>query len=304
MSSSVPPYGVAIIGSGPDARYVLERFSLHHDFVVIAEIDPAKCAMSLPSLLKNDQLHVIYFAGSEDGDSHVHDLIRDSLQAGKHVVLQSGGVKDITALSELAAQATDGAMAIVEEPRRWDDDFLNAKSLVDTGNLGSLKRIRLATHELKFPGESFPNGVLQDLGVHWMDQLLALVNEVPACSHLRRNSSDQQTGEEGFIALLEFAGGLSAVIEIQTTSLLSFRSGWFVEGTTGAYRNGRLYTKTTDGEIVDEPVERPTEPYTCFVGALASAIGGDPAARSCLVSLTHAARVQSLMDALIANERF
>lgn len=303
MSSSVPPYGVAVIGSGPDASYAFERFSLHHDFVVIAEIDPEKCAMSFPSLLKNDQLHVIYFAGPDNGDIPVRDLIRESLQAGKHVVLHSGAVKEIATLSELAALATDGAMAVIEEPRRWDEDFLNARYLIDTGRLGTMKRVRLATHELRFPGESFPNGVLRDLGVHWMDQLLALVNEVPSCSHLRRNFSDQQTGEEGFIALLEFAGGLSAMIEIQTTSLLSFRSGWFVEGTAGAYRNGRLYSKTTDGEIVDEPVERPTEPYTCFIGGLASAISGDPAARSCLVSLTHAARVQSLMDALIANER-
>lgn len=301
--SPVPPYGVAVIGSGPDARYACERFALHHDFAVVAELDPANSATSIASLLKNDRLHVIYFAGPDHGERSVGDLISDSLQAGKHIVSRSGVLKDIARHRDLMAQATDSVMAVVEEPRRWDEDFLNARLLIDTGKLGSLKRIRLATHELKFPGESFPNGVLRDLGLHWMDQLLAFVKEDLASCHLRRNFSKQGSVDDGFVAVMEFTSGVSAMIEIQTTSLLSSRSGWFVEGTEGAYRNGRLYTRTNDGEIVDEPVERPTESSQGFVGTLAAAIGGAPIARSCLVSLTHAARVQAVMDSLLANEQ-
>jgi predicted dehydrogenase len=301
--SPVPPYGVAVLGSGPDARYACERFALHHDFAVVAELDPANSLTSIASLLKNDRLHVIYFAGPDHGERSVGNLISDGLRAHKHIVLRSGVVKDLARHCDLIALATDGVMAVVEEPRRWDEDFLNARLLIDTGKLGPLKRIRLATHELKFPGESFPNGVLRDLGLHWMDQLLAFVKEDLASCHLRRNFSKQETVDDGFVAILEFTGGISAMIEIQTTSLLSSRSGWFVEGTAGAYRNGRFYTRTNDGEIIDEPVERPTEFLKGFVGTLAAAIGGDPIARSCLVSLTHAARVQAVMTSLLANEQ-
>ena len=84
-------------------------------------------------------------------------------------------------------------------------------------------------HELKFPGELFSAGVLRDLGSHWIDQLLAFVDGNLVSSSLRRNFSKDVNAEDGFLAILEFTGGLPAMIEIQTDSLLSSRSGWYIE---------------------------------------------------------------------------
>ena len=304
MSSLAVPYGVVVVGSDADARYACERFSLHDSFRVLTEIHPADQSTLFSGLLKNDQVHVIYFAGPDDGGRPASNHIKNAMLAGKHVVLRSGVVSDASTLDQLAALVTEGVLAFVDEPRRWDDDFLNARSLIDSGKLGLLKRIRLAIHELKFPGELFSAGVLRDLGSHWIDQLLAFVDGNLVSSSLRRNFSKDVNAEDGFLAILEFTGGLSAMIEIQTDSLLSSRSGWFIEGTAGAYRNGRLYTKTADGEIVDEPVNRPADSVHGFVEALASAIGGSTAERSRLVSLSHAARVQAAIDSLLANETF
>lgn len=299
MLSPANPHGVAVVGSGSDARYVIERFLLRQDFRLVRTSDHGSSAL-FQDLLNDEYVSLIY-ATDCCGSNLLETGLPAALRAKKHLVLRSGVVPDPARLRHLAECVTDDTVAIVDEPQRWDEDFLSARSLIDAGKLGSLKRIRFATHELAFPGELFPQGVLRDLGLHVLDQLLALVNDTPVSYRLRRCCDVADNREDGFVAILEFAGGASALVEIQTRSLLSSRSGWYLEGTTGAYRNGRLYTRTPDGEIVDEPIEQRVESRDPFLDALSAALRGDQSARSQLVSLSHAAGVQDVINALVES---
>ncbi len=303
MPFDVKPHGVGVIGSGPFHQFVLERLSLRSDFAAIASWSDddgvrsksrlGDCAVhSSPQAVVDDpRTTVIYFASPTPPG-----LVELAIQSRKHVVLESGTAFQFQDLRHLARMAANqGIVAVLDEPRRWDEDFVCAKSVFDSGCLGKLERLRLAIHECSLPGEVFPQGVLRELGCHWLDQLLVFVDDEPLAVHLKKFYDSVNAGENGFLAVMDFAGGTSAVVEVQTDSLLSLRTGWLLEGTTGAYRAGRLYTKTADGEIVDEPVNRSSVSSDPFFDALAAAIDGDSKAQSALPGLDHAARVAELM---------
>ena len=287
MPSDLKPRGVGVIGTGLDCQFALERLSLRTDFRVVVR--------SADSLAVNEpSVTVVYFAGTPTAD-----LVFSAVQAGKHVVLETAsGISeaDLHGIAEMAI--TQQTLAVIDEPRRWDDDFACAKAVFDSGVLGTMQRIRLAVHERGLPGETFPQGVLQHLGPLWLDQLLVFADSEVTSFELERFYASEQASDIGFLVTFKFDDGISAVVELQTQSLLSLRTGWLLEGSTGAYRAGRQYTKTTDGEIIDEPVTRPPVHSDPFFEALSAALNGDQASLASLPNLFHAARVARLMDRL------
>ena len=315
MPTDVQPHGVGVIGSGPYRQFVFERLSLRADFAATAcwsadgdahppnQRDGCVSLASPQDVIDDPRTSVIFFVGPV-----ATDLVAAAIRAGKHVVLELARLlspHDLRHLATLAAER--GIVAVVDEPRRWDDDFLCAKSVFDSGQLGRLERIRLAIHERSLPGEVFPQGVLRDLGCHWLDQLLVFVHDEPQSVRRRTFQRPESATDDGFLTVIDFVGGVSAVIEVQTQSLLSLRTGWLLEGTAGAYRAGRLYTKTADGEIVDEPVSRlpnsgdsvSSDP---FFNNLAAAIIGDADAQATLPDLAHVARVAELAGRIVESK--
>ncbi len=315
MPSDVQPHGVGVIGSGPFRQFVIERLSLRRDFTATACCSTDGAAhppyhrdgcvnhSSPQDVIDDPRTSVIFFVGP-----FATDVVAAAIRAGKHVVLELARALSPQGLRHLAKLAAErGIVAVVDEPRRWDDDFLCAKSVFDSGTLGQLERTRLAIHERLLPGELFPLGVLKELGGHWLDQLLVFVHDQPQSIRLRTFRAADSATDDGFLAVIDFAGGVSAVIEVQTQSLLSLRTGWLLEGTAGAYRAGRLYTKTADGEIIDEPVNRPTlvsDPASNdpFFDTLTAAIRGDTNAQATLPDLAHAARVAELVGRVKSEE--
>jgi scyllo-inositol 2-dehydrogenase (NADP+) len=109
-------------------------------------------------------------------------LARQALLAGKHVVIDkpmTTASADADGLIELAAQR--GRLISVYQNRRWDNDFLTVKSLIEAGRLGQVygyeahfdrfrPAIKPGWREVPQPG----SGVLFDLGSHLIDQALVL----------------------------------------------------------------------------------------------------------------------------------
>ncbi|MBS0205555.1 MAG: hypothetical protein JSS49_21845 [Planctomycetes bacterium] len=287
MPSDIQPHGICVTGTRPDSQYVLERLSLRCDFAVISQSAES-------GTFNGPAASVVYFAGAA-----TFDRVVEAIQSGRHIVLESArglGATDLNRLAEFAhAQQT---LAVIDQRRRWDEDFVNARTVFDRGILGPLERIRLAVHDHALPTEGFPNGVLHDLGYHWLDQLLVFASRDVTSVQLQRDYAPGQANDVGFLLVLNFADGISAVVELQTHSLLSLRTGWLLEGTTGAYRAGRQYTQTVDGEIIDEPVSRPPAQSDPFFDVLSAALNGDRASLAWLPDMSHAARVARLMDRL------
>ncbi|MGR3765658.1 oxidoreductase [Rossellomorea sp. NS-SX7] len=115
--------------------------------------------------------------------NHLHyDMIRQSLTAGKHVVVEKPFVTKSREGEELIQLAEEkGLLLSVFHNRRWDADFLTIQKLMENRQLGDI-----TTYEAHFDRYR-PNvkdrwkenkieggGVLYDLGAHLIDQALTL----------------------------------------------------------------------------------------------------------------------------------
>lgn len=306
MPVDVPQFGLGLVGTGPFGHHLLDRLSFREDLKVVAacaadrqRLDAIAACDVHPQpqeVVSNPRAQIVYFA-----DTPTAELVESAIRRHCAVVLATTAgltASDLCHLAEVASECQ--SLAVVEQPRRWDDDFLCAKAVFDLGHLGRIERIRLAIHETGLPGERFAAGVLRELGCHWLDQLLVFAAGACKSAMLRKFYHAGGATEAGFLATLEFEDGTSAVLEVQTASLLSLRTGWLLEGSHGAYRAGRRYSKAADGEIIDEPVTVPETSRDPFLDHLVKATAGDPSACGALVPLSHAARTVSLFEQLEA----
>lgn len=308
MPSAVQPYSVGIVGSGTNHQFMLERLVLRQDFIAAPggnevpvgrqESDVADDLRSALQIIENPQTQIVYFSGPT-----IPELVSTAIQRRKHIVLSPAATMfppdELRRIARAAAE--QGLVAVVDEPRRWDDDFRAARTVALSGLLGDRLRIRLSILTTALPDEAFAHGLLREFGWHWLDQLLTFVNDDSLSAQLRRFPSSAKPGDAGFLAMLDFACGATAVIEVQTQSLLSLRTGWLLEGSTGAYRDGRQYTKTLDGEIIDEPVLVSAQANDPFLDGLSLVLRKEEAAEP-LPDLFHAARIAELIDLLMASE--
>ena len=220
--------------------------------------------------MKDPDVRVLYFANGAKGD-----WMRLAIGAAKSIVVESPQSLSLDELERLAKDATEcQQVAAIYEPRRWETDFLQAQSVVQSDRLGKLLRARYSVLDYRIPGETFSFGIAKELGSRILDQLLMFVGPKQVTSSLWRHFPSASDGSDGFLASFEFADEILATIEIQTRSLLSLSSGWMLEGIDGAYRNGRLYTRTSDGEIVDESLPLPNVSSDPFFDALIAALRG------------------------------
>ena len=312
MTNADEPFGVGLIGCSPTSRFVCERLSLRSDLRLVATwseqregsappsalagIEPPRCRRhtSAADAINDPHVRVLHFAAGSPFES-----MRMAMEAAKSIVVEAPFVLTVGELERLALEARSrGQVAAIFEPRRWEADFLQARTALECGRLGRLLRLRYAVHEQRLPDETYPLGVARELGGHALDQMLQLIEphalvapgtNVPS---VWRHFPSARDHSEGFVASFEFVEDVSAIIEIQTRSLLGFRSGWMLEGTDGAYRNGRLYTRTADGEIVDEPLLLPPVSNDPFFDVLSSALRGVTAE---LPTVRDAVRVAALL---------
>ncbi len=312
--TAAPLIGVGLVGESSTSRFLCERLSLRSDLRLVAVCVEDNSKTPLPSslseisfagiacpasmtafdLIAAPEIRVIHFAAGSSSDTMFAALARS-----KSIIVEAPQELTIDELERLSLAAIEhGQVAAIYEPRRWDRDFLQARTVLESGRLGKLLRLRYAVHDSCLPGELFPLGIARELGSHVLDQMLQLVG--PNGLDVRGGSApfvrcffpSARKHNESFIASFEFAETVSALIEIQTHSLLSTRSGWMLEGTAGAYRNGNLFTRTVDGEIVDEPLPAPTVSSDPFLDALSDKLQGNSAN---LPTVRDAVRVAALL---------
>ncbi|TBL79896.1 oxidoreductase [Paenibacillus thalictri] len=111
-----------------------------------------------------------------------YDLAKRSLEAGKHTIVEKPFVIESAEGEELIRLAKQKNKIIsVYHNRRWDNDFLTIRSLIEHGKLGDIytyeahydryrPEVRDRWREQSLQG----SGVLYDLGSHLIDQALCL----------------------------------------------------------------------------------------------------------------------------------
>ena len=195
-----------------------------------------------------DQADVIFVT-----ENCEQDLLNALLARGKTIVLHQPWKMDSSSLAKLLPETRAPGRLLASGLRRASTDFQIAQSMLKSGRIGSLQTVQYCSCELGTPSNASGGDLLKEFSYQLFDQLLKLaqdsVSRVYAFYHPQ--SSRNPTG---LTAVIHFASGSTARIELQICSRLGYRTGWTLEGREGSYRSGKLFTTSSDGEIIDEPV--------------------------------------------------
>lgn len=220
---------------------------------------------SLDAILGDYEIDLILIATPND----VHkDIAIQAMKAGKNVVSE----KPVTLCSEDLAEMIrvseeTGKLFTVHQNRRWDEDYLTVKKIMEEKKLGEIFRIESRVHGSRgIPGDwrqekEFGGGMVLDWGVHLFDQIL-LMMEGQKLTRVYAGLTyiTNQIVDDGFFAELTFESGVTVFVEVGTSNFISLPR-WYVLGQDGTAiiedwdRTGRIVRATGKNEKDVVPVK-------------------------------------------------
>ncbi len=191
----------------------------------------------LEDLLADEAVDLVLIATPND----VHKSIAiKAMEAGKNVVSEKPvtlSSKDLTEMMEAARRT--GRFLTVHQNRRWDEDFLTVKKVMEEGKLGEIFRLESRVHGSRgIPGDwrqekEQGGGMVLDWGVHLFDQALLLFPGVKLQTvYATLTHVTNQLVDDGFTADLGFANGVHMLVEVGTSNFINLPR-WYVLGTDG-----------------------------------------------------------------------
>ncbi len=192
---------------------------------------------SLEELLADESVDLVLVATPND----VHKSIAiAAMEAGKNVVSEKPVTLCSADLQEMiAASEKCGRFLTVHQNRRWDEDFLTVKKVMEEGALGEVFRVESRVHGSRgIPGDwrqekEHGGGMVLDWGVHLLDQALMLFPGVALETvYATLTNVTNQLVDDGFTADLGFANGIHMIVEVGTSNFISLPR-WYVLGTDG-----------------------------------------------------------------------
>lgn len=192
---------------------------------------------SLEDLLADADTDLVLIAAPND--VHKPAAIA-AMEAGKNVISEKPVALNSAELQEMiAVSERTGRFLTVHQNRRWDEDYLTVKRILEEGSLGELFRVESRVHGSRgIPGDwrqekEHGGGMILDWGVHLLDQLLQLFGDVPVCSvHGVEIHVTNQLVDDGFYAEIGFQNGVTALVEVGTSNFISLPR-WYVLGADG-----------------------------------------------------------------------
>lgn len=192
---------------------------------------------SLEELLGCQEIELVLIATPND----VHmPLAIEAMKAGKHVVCEKPAALSSQELEAMMRTAEEtGSFLTVHQNRRWDEDYLTVKELLQQKKLGSLYRLESRVHGSRgIPGDwrgtpEHGGGMVLDWGVHLLDQMLMLFPDKKITAvYATLTHVTNQLVDDGFSAELTFEDGVTALVEVGTSNFLSLPR-WYVLGQDG-----------------------------------------------------------------------
>ena len=149
------------------------------------------------------------------------DLIRAAVDAGIPAFCEKPVALGYDETLEIVERVeSSGAVLQIGFQRRFDAGYVEAKRLIDSGALGTLYSVRLATHDPEPPHEGYipvSGGIFRDLHIHDFDTLRWLTGseaeEVYATGSVRKFGVFARYGDvDTSAALIGMACGVVAVL--------------------------------------------------------------------------------------------
>lgn len=197
-----------------------------------------KVYQSLEHMLSDQQIDLILIAAPND----VHrPAAIQAMRAGKHVISEKPVALNSDELKEMIQVSKEtNRFFTVHQNRRWDEDFLTIKKVLEEKKLGEVFRIESRVHGSRgIPGDwrqekEHGGGMVLDWGVHLLDQILLLFPDVCITEvYADMTYVTNQLVEDGFTAELRFENGVTAVAEVGTNNFINLPR-WYVLGSDGS----------------------------------------------------------------------
>ncbi|MCR5484226.1 MAG: Gfo/Idh/MocA family oxidoreductase [Clostridiales bacterium] len=206
---------------------------------------------SREELLADKDIDVVVVATPNDFHK---EIVIDVLKAGKNAVSEKPVTLSCAELEEMiAASKKYGKLFTVHQNRRWDEDFLTVKKIVDDNVIGRVFRIESKVHGSHGIPEGWRQekehggGMLLDWGVHLLDQMLTLMRGHKLVSvYATFTNITNKECDDGFTCICKFDNDVEWVVEVDTNNFISMPR-WYVLG-----ENGSAVVRDWDcsGEIV------------------------------------------------------
>lgn len=206
---------------------------------------------SLDEVLSDEDIELVVIATWND----VHKPIAiAAMEAGKNVISEKPVTVCLSDLDDMIESAEKtGKLFTVHQNRRWDNDYLTMKNLVDKNTLGKVFRIESRVQGSRgIPGDwrrekGHGGGMVFDWGVHLLDQALTLNDANPLVSVWARETHiTNDECDDGFYAELTFSNGLSYYVEVTTNNFISLPR-WYILGENGT---SEILDWTNEGKTI------------------------------------------------------
>ncbi len=171
-------------------------------------------------------------------DAH-RDVCIQAMEAGKLTISEKPVTMSTAILEEmLAASVRTGSKFTVHQNRRWDEDFLVAKKIVEDGQLGRVFAIQSRVHGSRgIPGDwrntkEHGGGMVLDWGVHLLDQMNMMMGRMPETVYATLSNVTNEEVDDGFQIQLLYESGLSCLVEVGTSNFINLPR-WYIQGENG-----------------------------------------------------------------------
>lgn len=257
--------GCAVIGYGGmggwHTRKIKNEMGEYAELVGIYDINPERGKVAEENgihsfatreeLLSDERIDLITIATPND---YHKEIAIDALAHGKNVISE----KPVTICSEdleemIAASKKYGKLFTVHQNRRWDEDYLTMKKILDDNTLGKVFRIESRVQGSRgIPGDwrnqpEHGGGMVYDWGIHLLDQclMMTLPRKLKSVYAELTNVTNEKC-DDGFRTTLIFDDGLSFYVEVTTSNFIELPL-WYMLGENGS---AVINNWDCDGEIV------------------------------------------------------
>lgn len=240
-------FKMAIVGFGGMGNWHRELVESIDHLVVkgIYDISEERCQFAknlglivyenLEEVCKDEEIDLVLCATP----NQVHkDITIQCLKAGKYVLCEKPVALSSKEFEEMVA-AEGKAKLFVHQNRRFDEDFLTIKKIIDENLLGEIHRIESRVHGSRgIPGDwrgikEYGGGMLYDWGVHILDQAWMMIHEKIVSVYGTFQHVTNELVDDGFTVQLQYENGLVYLLEVGTSNFISLPR-WYVLGQNGS----------------------------------------------------------------------
>ncbi len=202
----------------------------------LAQENGLKAYETIEEILADESIDIIIVA--TPNNFHKEHVIK-ALEAGKNVICEKPVMMNTQELIEVQAVAKkSGKLFSVHQNRRWDEDFLIVKKVIEDNTIGKPYYIESRVQGSKgVPGDwrcakGAGGGMLLDWGIHLIDQIIRLVDSpvVEIYAHLLTVKFCDV--DDNFKIMFKFEDGTSGFVEVDTNTFINLPR-WHVSGTDG-----------------------------------------------------------------------